>query len=100
MKNIKYFTTELVLLYLLIVFGTYLALTSGYGSDEDTFPMIGVFQGILKSGKVMYSRFTGYPIAELGIGFLAHYFGSWAANLVTFIFFVAGVIFFLLGFKR
>lgn len=97
MKNIKYFTAELVLLYLLIAFGAYLALTSGYGSDEDTLPMIGVFQGILKSGKVMYSRFTGYPVAELGIGFLAHYFGSWAANLVTFFFFVTGVIFFYLA---
>jgi hypothetical protein len=97
MKNFKYFTTELVLLYLLITFGVYLALTSGYGSDEDTLPMIGVFQEILKSGKVMYSRFTGYPVAELGIGFLAHYFGSWAANVVTFFFFLAGIIFFYLA---
>jgi hypothetical protein len=97
MKNIRYFTLELILIYLLIAFGAYLALTSGYGSDEDTLPMIGVFQGILKNGNVMYSRFTGYPVAELGIGFLAYYFGSWAANMVTFLFFIVGVIFFYLA---
>ena len=93
MKNNKYLSPEFSLSILLVLFGTYLALTSGYGSDEDTLPMIGVFQGILKNGIVMSSRFTGYPIPELGIGFLAHNFGSWATNLVTFYFFILAQLF-------
>ena len=31
--------------------------------------MIGVFIHILTSGELMSSRFTGYPVAEIGIGF-------------------------------
>ena len=100
MKINRHLTLDFSLLILLILFGTYLALTSGYGSDEDTLPMIGVFQGILKNGIVMSSRFTGYPVPELGIGFLAHNFGSWATNLATFSFFIAGIIFFYLALNR
>ena len=88
------FKIEALISTFIILFGIYLAFTSGYGSDEDTLPMIGVFQGILKNGIVMSSRFTGYPIPELGIGFLSHYLGSWAANFTTFIFFISGIIFF------
>ncbi len=88
------FKIEALISIFIILFGIYLAFTSGYGSDEDTLPMIGVFQGILKNGIVMSSRFTGYPIPELGIGFLSHYLGSWAANFTTFIFFISGIIFF------
>jgi len=100
MKNNKYLSPEFSLSILLVLFGVYLAFTSGYGSDEDTLPMIGVFQGILKNGVVMSSRFTGYPIPELGIGFLAHNFGSWATNLATFSFFIAGIVFFYLALNK
>ena len=85
---------EIIISIAIILFGIYLAITSGYGSDEDTLPMIGVFEGILKNGIIMSSRFTGYPVAELGIGFLSYHFGSWAANLSTFIFLICGVSFF------
>lgn len=73
-----------ILLIVLLLFGGYLSFVGGYGSDEDTLPMIGVFQAILSSGELMQSRFTGYPVSEFGIGFLSHFFGSFSANLVTF----------------
>ena len=97
MKILKKNNLEILICFLIILLGIYLCLISGYGSDEDTLPMIGVFQGILKNGIIMSSRFTGYPVAELGIGFLAHYFGSWATNIFTFAFFIIGVTFFYLS---
>ena len=72
------------LLFVLFIFATYLSYIGGYGSDEDTLPMIGTFQAILKHGYIMTSRFTGYPVAEFGIGFLSHNFGSFVVNFVTF----------------
>ena len=57
-------------LSIILLFAIYLSYIGGYGSDEDTLPMIGVFEAILNSGGIMTSRFTGYPVAEFGIGFL------------------------------
>ena len=97
MKKFNFISFESSICFIIICIGIYLSMTGGYGSDEDTLPMIGVFQGILKNGIVMSSRFTSYPVAELGIGFLAHNFGSWATNLFTFSFFVIGVIVFFIS---
>ena len=85
---------ELSTLFVIITFGIYLSLTSGYGSDEDTLPLIGAFESMMGGEKVMASRFTPYPVAEIGIGFLSYQLGSWAANLVTFIFIIIGCSFF------
>ncbi|MDC1330603.1 hypothetical protein N8212_00790 [Pelagibacteraceae bacterium] len=85
---------ELSVLFLIILFGIYLSLISGYGSDEDTLPMIGAFESMMSGQKVMASRFTPYPVAEIGIGFLSYQLGSWAANLLTFIFIIIGCSFF------
>ena len=85
---------ELSALFVIITFGIYLSLTSGYGSDEDTLPLIGAFESMMGGEKVMASRFTPYPVAEIGIGFLSYQLGSWAANLVTFIFIIIGCSFF------
>ena len=78
------------ILFLLILIAFYLCSIGGYGSDEDTLPMIGVFIVILHGGELMSSRFTGYPVAEIGIGFLSYYFGSFVVNLVTFLNFLFG----------
>ena len=83
-----------------IIFGIYLCFIGGYGSDEDTLPMIGVFLGILEGGNFMTSRFTGYPVAEMGIGFLAVFFGSFVTNLVTFLNLIIGLTFFYLSFEK
>ena len=55
--------------------GTYLQF--GYGSDEDTLPMIYVFESKLNTGTFVSSRFTGNPVAEIGIGFLAKSIPLW-----------------------
>jgi len=89
-----------IFLTLLVIIGTYLAVIGGYGSDEDTLPMIGVFIGILHGGELMSSRFTGYPVAEIGIGFLSYYFGSFVVNIITFLNFLIGLIFFYLSFQK
>ena len=53
--------------------------------------MIGVYSNFL-NGNFMTSRFTGNPVAEFGIGFLAVNFGSFAANLVTFSLFLSSLL--------
>jgi hypothetical protein len=93
-NKIFYFVT-----FLLVLFGVYLSYIGGYGSDEDTLPMIGTFEAILNSGAIMTSRFTGYPVAEFGIGFLSHYFGSFYANIVTFLLLIISLIFIYLTFS-
>jgi hypothetical protein len=85
---------ELLILLILVSFGIYLSLISGYGSDEDTLPLIGAFESMMGGEKIMASRFTPYPVAEIGIGFLSYQLGSWAANLLTFIFIIIGCSFF------
>ena len=81
----------------IILLGLYFCFTGGYGSDEDTLPMMYVFEQRLGAGQFATSRFTSFPVAEMGIGFLAYFFGSWAANLFTFIFLIIGLYFFFLS---
>ena len=95
-KNILYLSIILTLL----AFGSYLSFVGGYGSDEDTLPMIHVFEARLVDGTFISSRFTGYPVSEIGIGFLSHYFGSWAANLATFAFYFFGLILTFFSFNK
>ena len=47
---------------------------SSYGSDRDTLPMIYSFESKLYDGRFVSSRFTGNPVAEIGIGFLSVFF--------------------------
>lgn len=91
-KN-KIFKLEFFFLLILITFAFFLSFIGGYGSHEDTLPMIGVFLGILNDKIFMTSRFTGNPVAEIGIGFLSYFFGSWAANLISFSLFISSLIF-------
>ena len=88
----------ILVISILIIFGFYLCFIGGYGSDEDTLPMIYVFESRLLDGKFVSSRFTSYPVPEIGIGFLSYYFGSWAANSVTFILNIAGLFFIFFSF--
>ena len=62
----KYLSNLIILS--LILFGFYLCYIGGYGSDEDTLPMIYVFEARLADGRFVSSRFTSYPIPEIGIG--------------------------------
>src|SRR5210317_1415229 len=80
------------IIILIIIFGFYLCAVGGYGSDEDTLPMIYVFESRLNDGSFVTSRFTGNPVAEIGIGFLSYYFGSTVVNIVTFIFFLVSLV--------
>lgn len=80
------------LLLILIISGVALAITSNYGSDNDTYGMLYTFHNLISGNGYVPSRFTGYPVAEVGIGFIAFYFGSWLNNLVSFLFFIASLI--------
>ena len=97
-KNEKIFVY--LILSAIILLGFYLCFIGGYGSDEDTLPMIYVFEAKLAGGRFVSSRYTGNPLAELGIGFLSHFFGSFAANLFTYIFLLLGLIIFYLTFSK
>ena len=102
--NIKDFSLsdkiQLILISLLLVLAIYLSFIGGYGADEDTLPMIYVFESKLSTGNFVTSRFTGNPVAEIGIGFLAYFFGSWAANLATFTFLILGLLLFYYSFEK
>ena len=102
--NIKNFNSinkiQLICIFSLLGFAIYLSFIGGYGADEDTLPMIYVFESKLDSGNFVSSRFTGNPVAEIGIGFLAYFFGSWAANLATFIFLIIGLLLFYYSFEK
>jgi len=97
-KNItdKYLSSFLILSF--ILFGFYLCYIGGYGSDEDTLPMLYVFEARLADGRFVTSRFTSYPIPEIGLGFLSYFFGSFAANSVTFFFNLLGLVFIYFSF--
>ena len=83
-----------------ILTGVYLCILGGYGSDEDTLPMIGTFTNLL-NGHFMTSRFTGYPVAEFIIGFFSYFFGSAVINLIIFSSFILGsIIFFITAEKN
>jgi hypothetical protein len=78
-----------VILLLIIFLGSYLCFIGGYGSDEDTLPMIGTFLNMM-NGNFMTSRFTGYPVAEFIIGFSSYHFGSAFINIIVFLSFIFG----------
>jgi hypothetical protein len=85
---------------ILIALGFYLTTINGYGSDNDTYGMIGTYLNILDTGSYNASRFTGNPVAELFIGFTAFYFGSTILKSFIFLFFIAGIILFYLSFEK
>ena len=62
---------NLLVLLPLIILGIYLCYIGGYGSDEDTLAMINSFGSVLYNGFYQSSRFTGYPVAEIIIGFFS-----------------------------
>ena len=82
----------LALLSCLIISGVVLSVNSNYGGDNDTYAMLSTFSNLTNGYGYSPSRFTGYPVAEIGIGFIAFYFGSWLNNLVSFMFFVISLI--------
>ena len=87
-----------IIFTIFLLFGFYLFKIGGYGSDEDTLPMIGTFIGYL-NGNFMTSRFTGYPVAEFIIGFLSYNFGSFTTNFFIFVSLISGLIIYYLSFK-
>tara|TARA_B100000029_G_scaffold515122_1_gene620701 strand:- start:1338 stop:2513 length:1176 start_codon:yes stop_codon:yes gene_type:complete len=89
-----------LILSVIVFIGIYLCFIGGYGSDEDTLPMIHVFEAKLNGGRFVSSRFTGNPVAELGIGFLSYFLGSFAANLATYFFLLFGLLIFYLSFNQ
>ena len=99
LPTIKLFSLEkpsffglLVFLILLFFFGSFLSITSNYGGDNDTYLMLRTFDSLIKGNGYIPSRFTGYPVAEIGIGFIAYYFGSWLNNLLSFALFLVSLI--------
>lgn len=98
-KSLEKYLINIVIL-LIILFGFYLCLIGGYGSDEDTLPMIYVFESRLFDGRFVTSRFTSYPIPEVGIGFLSYFFGSFAANLSTYLFHLISLFLIYFSFQK
>ena len=84
----------------LVILAIYFCKIGGYGSDEDTLPMIGTFETILKTGIYMSSRFTGYPVSEIIIGFFSSYFGSFYINLIIFFSFFFSLFILFFSFEK
>lgn len=62
--------------------------------------MIGVFEARLNQGQFVSSRFTSYPIPEVGIGFLSYFFGSFLVNSVTYLFNLISLILIYFSFQK
>ena len=88
----KYF--EFLTTLLIIIYAVHLCFINNYGWDWDTYAMFETFLNLKDNGIYSKSRGAGYLIPEIGIGFLAYYFGSTVTNLVTFIFLILGLIYF------
>lgn len=58
-------------------------LRAGYGADNDTYLMLGTWDGLLKYGKYLPSRYQGSPLAELSIGALSWVGGHWLSGLFS-----------------
>ncbi len=71
-----------------------LAITSNYGGHHDIYLMLGSFLSVLKNGDYIPSRFTGYPVAEIGVGASAWAGGSALSNSVNFFLFLISVLLF------
>lgn len=71
-----------------------LATASNYGGDNDTYGILKSFLSVLELGAYQPSRFTGYPVAEIGIGFLAWIGGSALSNATTYFLFLISVLLF------
>lgn len=61
----------------------WLAVHSNYGGHHDIYLMLGSFLSVLQQGVYVPSRFTGYPVAEIGIGASAWLGGSGLSNAVN-----------------
>lgn len=88
-KSFEFITASLILMFAL-----YLCFINNYGWDWDTYAMFETFLNLKENGIYLRSRGAGYLIPEIGMGFLAYYFGSAVTNLVTFIFLIIGLFFF------
>jgi len=86
--------------FLLVLLAIYFCKIGGYGSDEDTLPMIGTFETILTTGRYMSSRFTGYPVSEIIIGFFSIYLGSFYINLIIFFSFFFSLFILFFSFEK
>ena len=76
-----------------------LAITSNYGGHHDIYLMMGSFLSVLQNGDYIPSRFTGYPVAEIGIGASAWAGGSALSNSVNFFMFLISVLLFPFSFS-
>ena len=83
---------KVALIILIIIFGLSLAFVSNYGPDNDTYAMISTFNLLVNGGGYTPSRFTGYPVAEVFIGFLSFHFGSWLLNSLSLLFIIFSTV--------
>ena len=82
------------------VISIWLAAHANYGGHHDVYLMLGSFLGVLRDGAYAPSRFTGYPVAEIGVGASAWAGGSSLSNLVNYGLFLGSVLLFPLCFQR
>ena len=86
--------TNLVLLFFLLLFGSYIAYDRGSNfSDGDSYSVILSFLNLIETGIYNPSRGAyGHPIPELIIGFFSYNFGTPISNLICFILFFCSII--------
>ena len=89
-----------IILLFIIFLGIFFCYRNKYGWDWDTYAMIETYLNVLEDGKYLRSRGHGYMVPEIGIGFLSYFFGSFVANLITFIFLIVGLIFIYKSFVK
>lgn len=60
-------------------------LAAGFGADNDTYLMLGTWDGLRQFGNYVPSRFQGSPLAEVSIGALSSIGGHWLSGVVSLV---------------
>lgn len=89
----------LTVCFCLFSFGLHLSLTGGYGSDNDAYGLLSSFLSIYLDGDYAPSRFTGYPLAELIVGFLALKGGYKLSSSISYIAYISSLPLIYYGFR-
>ena len=89
----KKFHINLFYFLIIIGLGFFLAKLKGYGNDVDSHSYILVFINLIENNIYNPARFYGHPVAELLLGFLAYNFGAFVSNFLSYLAFIAALVF-------
>tara|TARA_Y100000741_G_scaffold109842_1_gene82405 strand:+ start:127 stop:1341 length:1215 start_codon:yes stop_codon:yes gene_type:complete len=84
----------------LLILGLFISSHKGYGDDIDSRALISTFINMIENGVYAPSRYYGHPFAELVLGFMGYFFGSFVSSFFSYIFFILSLILIYFSFSK